>query len=726
MELGNLFGSKPSAPPPETFIAIQIQEDLVKAAIWQVIDGQPQILSFGTVLPWSDSDSLLTAVDNSLADALKDSSLEPDRVIFGLPESWIKNDKIVTDYSPLLKNLLQKLELKAIGFVVLTEAIIQHLRDKEGIPPTAIILELSLSKVCVNVVRLGKLISREEVARSDDLAKDVAEGLSRMELDQLPARFIIINGSDHEAEQQLVSYPWQDDLAFLHLPKVEIPDPHFSIEAIALSGGTEAAKSLGIEIAPVSEPASEDESIEGIPHPKELPVEPVDTTEELSTSLSPHDFGFTQEDSTDSEIPEIIVDPEIIPSSHPLKSKFKLPALPIPHPKISFPNFRILPLPLSFSHLPVIPITIFFILLGFGGIFVGYNLLGNATITVLVSPHDINKTLTVALGSEDHPSLPTLRASKETQQVEKTDTAPATGEALVGEKATGEVTVYNKTDAPKLLPKGTTLVTSSNLKFVLTEEASVSGKIARSDGSGDDYGKLTIPATASSIGADSNIEKDASLIIGTFPKSSLEAKVSSPFTGGTSRTVKAISKADQDKLLEKLTAILKQEATASLNSKSEGEQVVALDELEIVTKDFDKSAGTEASDFSLTLKAEVSLLRYQQEQLSQLILTQLNAEIPAGYTFDSSLSKIDVSSPTFDPEKNLIATAQIQARLLPKINPAEYLAKLKGHPLTSANLLLETIPGFQKVKYAIYPPLPILSKRLPFGGELKLNIEPSL
>ena len=67
-----------------------------------------------------------------------------------------------------------------------------------------------------------------------------------------PARMILYNGHTdfEEAKQQLISYSWEEKLPFIHFPKVEALSPETTIRALALAGGSEVAKSLGLEVKP--------------------------------------------------------------------------------------------------------------------------------------------------------------------------------------------------------------------------------------------------------------------------------------------------------------------------------------------------------------------------------------------------------------------------------------------------------------------------------------------
>jgi len=84
----------------EFFFVLQITGETVKSAIWLVEEQKVKIVSLGEEISWSDSKELLTAADASLSAAISRLDLpagaeEPNRVIFGLPPSWVAGDKIV-------------------------------------------------------------------------------------------------------------------------------------------------------------------------------------------------------------------------------------------------------------------------------------------------------------------------------------------------------------------------------------------------------------------------------------------------------------------------------------------------------------------------------------------------------------------------------------------------------------------------------------------------------
>jgi len=274
----------------EYYFALELGLEFVKSAIFSIENNQVKVLSQGSLERWQDEEELVEAVDASLSAAAEKLPVEgeikePEKVVFGLPFSWIEGEKIATEKLKLLKNISDKLDLKPTGFVVITEAIVHHLKSTEGVPPTVILVHLGLKKISVGVVRVGKIFGPKLIERSESLAHDLIEGLSRFEISEpLPARILIYNSQEglEEARQQLVGHPWLEEkkekVEFLHLPKVEVLPANFDVEAIALAGGKEVAKAAGLilEEKPVPE---EKEEVEEETEKKEekVPVVPPPT-----------------------------------------------------------------------------------------------------------------------------------------------------------------------------------------------------------------------------------------------------------------------------------------------------------------------------------------------------------------------------------------------------------------------------------------------------------------
>ncbi|NMB56647.1 hypothetical protein GYA19_01765, partial [Candidatus Beckwithbacteria bacterium] len=260
----------------EAFLALEINEDYVKAAVWMVQEGQIKVIKTSEIVAIENEniESLLQSVDMAIATACQDVSFNPEKTIFGIMHDWVDQEGIVPDKKEILKYLSQKLELKPIGYVILEEALVTYLQKQQSTPPTAILIRFSQSELLLTLVELGNIVLQEKVGRSEDLVSDVNEGLKRFaDADPLPSRIILYNCNTNfeEIKQRLLAFDWEKDLPFLHTPKIESLEMKQSIKAVAIAGGSEVAKSMGFAIEeekPVeqtNEPAEEVKTQEQLP-----------------------------------------------------------------------------------------------------------------------------------------------------------------------------------------------------------------------------------------------------------------------------------------------------------------------------------------------------------------------------------------------------------------------------------------------------------------------------
>ncbi|MCG2691438.1 hypothetical protein L6272_01280, partial [Microgenomates group bacterium] len=479
-------------------------------------------------------------IDQSISAISANISPEPSGVIFGLPEAWMDSDNIIPDKKTFLKAICQELELKPLGFVISNTAVIQYLKIDEGTPPSAIFLQLSSTEINLSLVKLGKLVGTQLVGRSGDLGQDVEEGLSRFDkIDTLPSRMILYDGQIdfEEDKQQLTSYDWEEKLPFIHFPKVEVLPADASIKAISLAGGSEVAKSLGFDIKPPSPPPAE------------------------STAA---DLGFSAQDIALTKTPE-----------------------PEPPPKLNPPTggpnlIQLIKEKLSRLKFPSAPKAIIWIAAGFLGllifVFSAYWYLPKAQITLYFESKTIETNLTLTIdpqASTLDPVKAILPGESVDISVEGSQSIPTTGTALIGDPATGNITIYNKTAQTKSFPKGTILIGPDNLTFSLDEDTTATSSSSREDGENTIItpGKADASITAQNIGSDSNLAADSRLSFKQFSEDDYYAKTSG-LSGGTSQEVKAVSQADQDKLLAAATTELISKAQTELQSRLGGDKAL--------------------------------------------------------------------------------------------------------------------------------------------------------
>lgn len=642
------------SPPPEQFLALSLGSETVHSAVWQIDKGDPRIVSLGSIEEWNgDETKLIAAADTSLSTALEPIEKEPDKIIFGLPESFVVDDKIAPERQTLLKDLSEKLTLKPIGFVVITEAIIHWLKTKEGTPATTILLELSETEVIVTLVKVGKSLGSKTVGRSEDLGADVEEGLARFaQTDTLPSRMIVYDGHlDLEsARQTLLSYPWQDKLPFLHFPKIELLDKDVVIRAISLAGGNDSNLTNTTALEP--------------------PPSPPPTAA---------DIGFSNTD--------VITPPSPLPQSH---FPSKLSNL-VHQARLRITALKLKRLPLISAGVVAL-LTIMII-----SATVAYWTLPQANITLYLTPKIISQTLqfTVDAGRDTDKDKKRLHGNRIELEVEDSLQKDTTGESEVGDKATGEITLYNKTSSSKKLSSGTILLGPSSLQFSLDKDVTIASQSATD--TGITFGKTVASVTSAQVGNDSNLSADTPLTLKGFDPGTYSAKTNIAFTGGSSRTVRAVSKFDHESLLEELTNKLTIQALDTLNTQTESDQTIIdkSPQTEIVSKKYTKAIGEEADTVSLTMKLRVTTLKFDTTEL--LALTQSQ----------SASDQVDIKFEDVDYEDNQAAvTATINKKLIPEINTNEIIGNLRGKYPQDTESYLKSLPNFAKVEIEFSPKLP--------------------
>jgi hypothetical protein len=720
MNLVNLFGNKSKSQEPDYFLAIEIHESLIKTALWGVSEGNPSVINVGSFESWADEDSLINGVDASLEQAVKVIKSEPRKVIFGLPDSWIDDGKIHPSKTKLISRLVKELGLNPIGMVPINSAIAHYMKRLEGIPPTAILLEIYTTKVVVSIIEKGEITSSEEAARSDDLAQDVEEGLTVIGKEKLPARFILTNGGAlEEEEQRITSHPWQERLPFQHMPKVEVLPIDFSVKAIALTGGSEAVAYLTGQIKEESREESLPQEETNIYVPEESPS----SISELGFSYEESEAPTSIEKAPEEPVQEPVSEPEepeyAIPPEEPVVIKKTLPKIAFSFPvlpKLKLPNFK--GRKISLLYLLAIPLLL---ILGF----VSYLFLGQATVLIAFNPQKITGQYVISIAESSVSGTPTLLATKKTVTGSAKEQATTTGEATVGDKATGTISIANKSIVPIVIKAGATVLSeNSKYSYNISDAVTVASKSADVGLTPGAYGIASgIKVTATKIGADYNLPKNSAFSVDNYSKNTIIAVADADFAGGTSRAVRAVSKEDQDKLLKTAGDKIKSQIESSSQTQTPGYRSLVLSDLTYSKKSFDKNVGEEATVLNLDLEGSVDTLVFSDTDLYQLISGQMADKIPGGSEIFPGNTSINLETPL---KKGIYyeAKVNIETSLFPKIEEEKYRGFIKGKPISKIRPLFATIQGFDHLIVRITPNIPVFTNYIPLRNikfELKVN-----
>jgi hypothetical protein len=696
--------SKPAAAH-DNYWALTIEPKWVSAAVWEIEGDAVKVIAQGPSTVWETEDDLITACDTALSSAVQNlpqDAQEPNKTVFGVTSSWVDGGNIKEEYLEKLKKVCQDLSLEPSGFVVIGEAIAHYVKVEEGSPLTAVVVGLSEEALEVSLYKLGKLTGTTEVARSVSVVDDLVEGLVRFGTeDTYPSRIILYDSKVADLEEvrsELTDADWLkvEKVRFLHTPRVEVMSPENKVLAVCLAGAS--------EMGGVTKIADVEAEHDNVAAPKE--------------ELSAADLGFVVEGESEPDSPT--TEPEFHSNEtaaqppEPPRPHLSLPALP-QLPKVNLPKFSQMP---KFSNpmknrggnfaKPLIMggSTLFaFILIGF----LYWWFYPKANVVLYVSPKKLDETTTLTLGSE-------LKTKSEEVEVTGQKTKSTTGTKTVGDRAKGSVKIQNGTAFPINLAAGTVLLSSSDLRFTVSQSASVSGALTPTS-----PGTATVEITASNIGSEYNLAKDEVFKVGNYPKAEVDAVSSSDFTGGSSRQISAVSEDDIEDITNELTDELVTEAKKKLTEKIATDEVL-LDSLittEVVEEDLSNKLGDEATNLKLSLNIKAMGQVVAKKDLTAITSKVLEGKVPTGFVVRDDQIVYKFEKNEEDDEK---INLDMAVNLLPIVDPTEVAKKIVGRYPLLAEQYLKDVPGFVRAEFKITPLFPGKLGTLPHLAK-KITVE---
>ncbi len=743
----------------ESYFALEITHDLVKAAIWSVNDGVVSIVNIGEVIHVENDEpqGLLDAVDMALETANDELDQEPDKIVFGLPEHWVDDEGIISSKKKILKFLCDQLELKPLGYVVTLEAIVTFLKTQQGTPPTSIFVRLSKKQLLISLVQLGKIVKQTVIERQGDIAVEFKKGLIQFDdIKQFPARIILYNGqSDYEeTKQKLLEVSWEDEFPFLHTPKIDSLSYQTSVEAVAIAGGREAAISLGFELnnsnskktSEIKNDITQDKNKEAdinldkkITEANDLSV--IKNKLPEGFSVANHDLNVKQNEVVESKVNHknnLVVDNTRRKALFNLKKITSLinylkrnkkgdinqkniensgrivykDRQDVSRNKRSFKK--------STRIILLILITFIFIGLIYGAWWAYINI-PKSEIVLTITPQKIDKKINILASTEinqidfDKNIVPILEKEISVKGNEQILT---TGEKLIGDKASGTITIYNKTDKVKNFGKGTILIGPGKLRFILTEDVLVASKSAVQTDGGENivFGKANANIEAGAIGEDYNLGDDGEFTFKDFSTDVYSAKIATTISGGKSTSLKVVSQEDIDLLKETIKARLENEAKQKLEQSSSGAQIILGDlfETTVINEKYSNEVGDESESVSAELEIKLIAKVIDKDMLDTVVMRSMIDSIPENYNLSSSglNTKINV---VFDNQNKKDKQTDISiykvevavtASLIPKINFADIKKNIAGKYPDVVTDYFKSLPQVVHTTISIDPALP--------------------
>lgn len=706
---------------PETFVALKISSSNFLATTWHVENGKVLVGQLGIgELNGTDPQAMLSAADKAISLALGDQGAAAQKVIFGLTPDWISEGKIVDEKLKMLRHLCKEMDLSPLGFVPISEAIENFLKEAEGAPLTAVLIGVDKEKGWVTLYRAGKNLGTVAIDPEDIFSGEICAGIEKSlkkfsHIDVLPARMIIYDGLKEldVLEAKITAFPWTKQLPFLHFPKVEIMPGQSVVKAVAIAGGTqmggkieEAEELITETVAPSPQAEAEKAALES---PEQMEPELEEVSAQEAGFVSGGSFGQLQEfvvnrpsaqtASVKSSVPGAKFQNQMMEKIKKVFQNIKLPEKP---------GFRV-NTPKIGGNMPVKSLPMI-------GLVVGVVIAIAALIIYLVPVEAV--TIHVAAKTFDHEME--INASEQVVEVTEIGTkkGSASGKKLVGDKAKGSVTIANPSDA-RSFAAGTVITSASGLKFVLASDvqlASGSGVLAMSS--------TTAQVTASEIGDNYNLPAGTLFSIGSFAG---QAKNDSAFTGGNSHQATVVTKGDQDRLLATLSAELSQKAQTDLVAKlNPGQKLLPNAITQAIqskkfSKDIDAEAETVSLDMTMTFKGVVAT----QSDIVNKFLEKYPGEVPSGYQIVDDQTNVDIKGTKTDKAGNVVMTVHLAAKFLPQTDSGEIVKNISGKSQSYSADYIGKLTGVTGVDFETKPTFfqGITKLALPWRkGAIKLEV----
>ncbi|MBX4199465.1 hypothetical protein KW789_01060 [Candidatus Saccharibacteria bacterium] len=371
--------------------------------------------------------------------------------------------------------------------------------------------------------------------------------------------------------------------------------------------------------------------------------------------------------------------------------------------KLNVPNFERFRLMLFGGIFLFIALIVFIIL----AIFV----LPKGTIAITTTSLPISANLTLNASDkfttldEKANNIPAvLKASKQTSN----QTANATGQKNLGDKAKGTVTVSNCTNSAITVPAGSG-VSSGGLTFITQNSINLDSGNFTSGGacksSGSHVGSVSV--TAQSGGTKYNIGPSSFSVAGF--SSSVTGQSSGSMSGGTDNIVTVVTQGDIDAAKAKVTSASTDDFTKKLEKQLSDQGLYVLtstlkisDPAVTATPGVDQQASTATVNIEITY----SVLAVKKDDLRKVITDTLNEQVDKTkqkISNDDVLNDVSVSVQNQTAPAAAILSVNEDTTAVPIIDVAQVKKLAAGKKSGDIKTTISAWPGVKKVDVKFSP-----------------------
>ena len=637
----------------EFYLGIFLKEDQGVLMTFLKESGRLELVDREKFTYTNSWENLTDDVDEALYKLEKNLEVEIKKTIVFVYSHLI--DEKIGDIKPVylqkIKQLVKALELQAMGYVECFEAISFYLEKNEEISLTAILIEIDKTQLGIFVYKGGKIDSKKILSRTDDIIADLSEGFEEIKKKTiLPARIILYDsGNLDDTATKILSHRWSSDF-FVQIPKVDI--------------------------------LSEDEVINGLMgiFGEQIKNQTQVKKEDNKEREKRETLGFF--------LNEDVGEKPIVEEKKENKFKGAFDRL------IAFLQIKKNPINFSGKTFPIIGVLIVIV-----SFFINEYFFHRAELTVYLPTQKLEKTTKIEIDYR----LASASA-------DFSETINTTGKQEVGDKARGQVTIYNSNlSSAETLAQKTLIISPNNLKFVLESEVKIAS--ATGDASSSQPATAKVSVVAEAIGEEYNLTANTKFTIEGKSKNLL-AKNETALTGGSKRQIQTVAKKDQTDLKETILNKAKKEIP-SIKVLSGEIAASSLSRVDFSKTDFSKELGEESNQLSLKATVAATHFLYDKNSFIDKALVLLKPEVKKEYQLEKE--NIFYTINNIDKKNNqLIIDAKIKAKAVIKVSSTEIKKSVLGKNQSKLKEILKNQYKIEGYNLVIKEPLPLLKNYLPF------------
>lgn len=680
------------------FLALTLTADKVLATIWTLASEKVEILGYSKK-SFQSEESIIHQAALAIDAAAEKAESDVSKVVFGLSNKWFEDGKIKKETSKLLEKMSKDLELDAQAYVSISSSIKNYLKIESGITPRAVLIGIFANSIDVDLLKNNQVEKTLNSITEPTLEKITGLVRTLGEDKDLPARIIVFGiQDDSRLAEELTKYEWKGIL--VSKPKIDFLKDRQVSKATAFVQATDILGHAPSIVPTAAGSTLTQDEVKTAPTNQLNFVEGEDVLRLQKPSAETSDEIDVENEDTAVNIDENVKEPT---TQQPSKQRGRF----IEGIATLAWFSKILDIFKKPGAGKKIAIAFGVILIfGFVGSAIAGRSLTKAEVVIKANSNSKEESFDVDVkrGGSTNFKNNQLAGSEIVGAASGNRKAVVTGTKEVGEKAKGDVTVFNWTTSETEFPADTIIISKNGIKFSLASDVSIASRSASTPG------KSNVAAQAVDFGPEGNISGGTDFTFQEFDELLYSASNENAFAGGDKKNVTVVSEEDLDKLEESLRQSLKETATNDLKNKTFG-QTINEDAIvvEVAKKTFDKKVDDEAALVSLDMEVEASTLTYSEDELKKLLAENANSNAPND-KLEARFENIEILSADSKVSANTLnLTGKFKVNYTPKFNQDELKDKIAGKSEKEAREIIKEIGEVTDVTVNFSPNFLIIS-----------------